>query len=313
MKQSVLQLNRRGLLQVVALGLVVMSLAWSARAYAADTTPPTTPGNFQATVTSEDAIVTLKWAVSTDASGIKSYHLERSLDQSSWSALGTDIIATTFQDTSAGYGLHYYYRLSAVDMAGNASAWAMTDVTTRDATTPSDGAKEGVYTSDDKVVTVRVPSGATSREVNCSVGFDNNITAKGTSTKKVIAGPYFLLCKTATGDRIPTFKDEVTWVFDLKSKLKGAQNPSAYTYEPGGSGTEADGAEYDSKAQTLTFISATSNSAAVLAEVPKGISFNLIVVFLVPILAAVGIVWLVMRQKKKLDYDEYIRSKYYDL
>src|SRR5438045_2577447 len=112
-------------MMVIGGAVIVPMVAW-----AADMTAPPVPGNFQATVVRADAKVTLSWSAASDASGIKGYRLDRSIDQSNWTMLSRTITALSYQDTTTTFGIHYFYRLQAIDGAGNASGWAMADVLT---------------------------------------------------------------------------------------------------------------------------------------------------------------------------------------
>ena len=101
-----------------------------------DTTPPTAPADFQVTPDSGDADVATSWDASIDDVGVTGYQLERSTDQQSWSTVYTGA-ATSHRDDSTGFGREYYYRVTALDAAGNASDYASADVTTPPA--PTDG------------------------------------------------------------------------------------------------------------------------------------------------------------------------------
>jgi hypothetical protein len=211
--------------------------------------------------------------------------------------------------------LHYYYRLHAVDQFGNASGWATTDVVTLDAPASGVAGTEGVYVSSDHVATVRVPNGAMSNEVSCAIAIDNFIDAKPARGQVLVAGPYALSCKTATGTKVTDFNKPVSWTFNLKDKLtSGKHDPVASLYDIGGAAAVVKDAEFDSKNEALKFNSSNSNSAAVMASLPRSIvSPNLVVFILATIGIVIGIIWLVLRHKKKLDYEDYLRSKYYNL
>ena len=94
-----------------------------------DTTAPTVPGDFVATPDTSDATVSLSWTASTDDRGVTAYRLERSTDQATWTVL-TTVDATTYRDTTTGYGQQYFYRVGALDAAGNMSDYATTSATT---------------------------------------------------------------------------------------------------------------------------------------------------------------------------------------
>jgi fibronectin type 3 domain-containing protein len=88
----------------------------------ADTTPPTAPG----TVTATGALgrVTLGWGASTDNVGVDHYAVYRSTTNGFTPAAGNRIAtptATAYNDTPLPAGT-YYYRVTALDAAGNESA-----------------------------------------------------------------------------------------------------------------------------------------------------------------------------------------------
>lgn len=297
---------------LAAVGFAV--IGWPGLAMAADTIPPTTPTNFQATVTSDEAVVTLKWGVSTDAGGVRAYQLERTVDQINWLILADSITVLTYQDKTAGFGVHYFYRIAAVDVAGNVSAWATTDATTGGDSQPNDAVPVGggEFSSSDGVVTVQVPAGAAKTQLSCTVTSKDTVEPKLTG-QKVIAGPYNLVCRTAGGDTITEFKEAVTWLFNLEGKVKNLKSPEAHTHSSGGRLTLVENLKYEASTKILTAPMWTNESLVVMGTVPRGISLNLIVVLLVVALVVVAIVLLVARQRKKISYDEYMRSKYYDL
>jgi hypothetical protein len=99
-------------------------------ALSSDTTPPSTPGAFQATPDTSDSAVTLSWNASTDDTGVIGYRLERSTDQSNWTVLSSAITGMSYTDITTASATRYYYRVQALDAAGNASAYATADVLT---------------------------------------------------------------------------------------------------------------------------------------------------------------------------------------
>ncbi len=193
--------------------IVSIGIFWPHAASAADAVPPTTPGNFQATVVSGDPAVTLTWSASTDASGIKAYRIDRSLDQAGWKTLSDSITGLTYRDTTSGFGLHYYYRLSATDVAGNMSGWANADVAVEDAATAATGSSEATYTSNDKRVVAQLPAGLAAAEISCNITDlpDANGQKPGTKKQPAVLGPYKLECKTAAGSVVTEYKKPVSW------------------------------------------------------------------------------------------------------
>jgi hypothetical protein len=276
---------------------------------------PSVPGNFQATVQEGNAIIDLTWEASTDASGIKGYVLERSLDQSNWLKLGDIISTTAYTDKSAGFGIHYFYRLSAINPVGNVSDYASVDTTTGDFQANTSGPDNTTYTSDDSLVTVSVPGGALSDDASCSINVQDPTKLShqpGTKDQPLVAGVYSLVCKKSSGDEVLNYLKPIAWSFDLKDKLKGVNTPKPYTYDNGNATLISD-FKFDSKAKLLTFDSTSTDPTMVLAYVNKGISLNFIALVLVVLGVIFGLAVLILRKKQKSTYDDYLRSKYYNL
>ncbi len=93
-----------------------------------DTEPPSVPAPLTAEALSLQPTIRLTWTASTDAgspaSGLAGYVIERSADGATWATLQSMYQATTYDDVTAGYATTWWYRVKAVDNAGNSSAWA---------------------------------------------------------------------------------------------------------------------------------------------------------------------------------------------
>jgi chitodextrinase len=86
-----------------------------------DNTPPTVPGNLQATAISSTSIQ-LTWLASTDAgTGVQGYQVWRN-----GTPLSPTIATTSFQDSGRTPGTTYTYNVTAFDFAGNTSALSNT-------------------------------------------------------------------------------------------------------------------------------------------------------------------------------------------
>lgn len=87
-----------------------------------DTTPPTVPQEVQATLVAGDTQV--NWAASTDNNAVAGYQVHRGAAESFPVSAATkvaDVTATTWTDPAVPAGT-WYYKIVAVDTAGNASA-----------------------------------------------------------------------------------------------------------------------------------------------------------------------------------------------
>jgi len=303
-----------------ALLAVVSAVGLAGWALAADTKPPSAPGNFQATVADGSAKITLSWVASVDESGVKSYELDRSLDEQTWSTLSDTIAgtATTYDDASAGFGVHYYYRLMAVDLAGNASAWSTTDLETSSFQASAAGSSDNnTFVSADNVATVQVPKDAVAdgKSFGCVISNSFSSTKQlGSSDQPLVVGPYLLSCKTIAGDPVVTLAKPVLWSFDLHGKLKKLGNPQPYLADSDGNLMPVKSFRYDAKTETLKALTAETDPLVVTAQKPQGFfSVNLMIVFMVVAALVWGIILIMINRRKKNDREKYFRNKYYDL
>jgi hypothetical protein len=300
---------------VMAVWGLAALMGWSGMALAADKLAPTSPRNFQAVVASGSPIVTLTWGAASDASGVALYRLERSLDQEAWKPVGESITELTYRDTETGFGLHYYYRLAAVDKAGNVSAWVMTDVRTDSVGGGPRGSAEMTVKSLDNLVEIKLPAGAVASEISCNLNKLQDVSGQkiGTVDEPLVVGPYELVCRTTAGSLVTDYILPASWTISVKDKLKRLKDPVVYTYDTDAKATPARDAEYDSEAQVFKVQLPPNAVTAVQGKVPKGIPLNAVVIFLVVVAIVAGIIVFALHRKKKLEYEEYLRSKYNNL
>jgi uncharacterized membrane protein YgcG len=274
----------------------------------AGTSGPVTPTGFKATNTA-NAVVVLSWNAS---SAIQTYTLERSEDQNNWSLITSGITTNTFSDSSTDFGVHYYYRLSAVDTGGNQSGYATADVTTPAFTANATGDNGSTFTSDDNLASVSVPSGAISNAADCTVAPNTTkVTLK--NNLKVVVGPYQLVCKDAAGNTITSFLRPLTWTLNVKGKLKGVGKPSAYSIDDNGNTTSIAGSSFSSANNQVKFSTTTSNSIAALAALKPGFPWNLLAIILLVLGIIAGVAVLIIRRNRAINYNDYLREKYYNL
>ena len=93
-----------------------------------DTTAPSAPGSLVASAVTTTAI-DLSWSASTDNVGVTGYRVYRGTDGVSFALVGTSS-TTGFADMGLASGTTYYYRVRAVDAAGNESSPASASATT---------------------------------------------------------------------------------------------------------------------------------------------------------------------------------------
>jgi type II secretory pathway pseudopilin PulG len=96
---------------------------------AGDAAPPSAPVPLTAVALSNQPTISLAWAESVDtgnpAVGLAGYVIERSPNGSTdWNQVASLILALDYDDTNAGWSATWYYRVNAIDLVGNASAWA---------------------------------------------------------------------------------------------------------------------------------------------------------------------------------------------
>lgn len=277
---------------------------------------PSAPSDFQATVSGSNAEVTLNWTPPSGGTGTLVYKLERSLDQTTWSVVSSTIAGPPYDDKSVNFGVHYYYRLSAVDQDGRASYYVTSDAATGDYSANTSNDSSNSYTSDDSLVTVQIPAGTLPTDADCSVssaGIPSTAKQPGSQSNPMVMGPYALVCKAISGEAITDFAKPVVWTMKLSGKLKNLVNPVPQDYDSEGHVTPIPSFKYSDSAEALTFNMTSSDQVLVLASVPQGVSPNLLAAILVVIAIIVGIFLLIMRKKQKDTYIDYIRHKYYNL
>ena len=147
-----------------------------------DTVKPTEPANFSASLESNSK-VKLTWNSSSDSgSGVKEYRIYRGTSSDFTADSGSRIATvtgTSYEDSDVSTGKTYYYKLKAVDNAGNESDLASTSITTQ---------AIGVTIS----VPAYVKAGSTTIEISASSTLKNAyvyIKKPGSTVWTEIAGP----------------------------------------------------------------------------------------------------------------------------
>jgi hypothetical protein len=157
-----------------------------------------------------------------------------------------------------------------------------------------------------------LPGGAVDTSAACTITKDGGrkVELKG---RALAAGVYELVCKTEGGILITDFGKPLTWNFNLKSKLKGLNNPVAYLLDESGSAVEIKGAKYDANSDILSFDSTSDKAVYVLAAKAPGLPLNLVAAILAVLIVVGGVIVVVLRRRQKVNYDDYLRQKYYNL
>jgi len=258
-------------------------------------------------------VVELTWEAPPTSAGDLAYELDRSLDQTSWTTLSSNIPATNFEDNTVSFSVHYLYRLQATDSGGTS------DYATADLTTPAFTANSGsgsdqtaTFSSDDNIAVVTMPTSAINGDADCSV-------SKPTSNQTVpqdhrlVVGPYALVCKDAQGNTVTSFAQPLSWSLNVKGHLTGLVTPQPYVLDAGGHTTLIKSGTYNPTPGAVTFTSTTTAGVLVLAAVAPSIPWNALAIILVVLGAVVGLLVMVLRKQQKQNYNEYLRTKYYDL
>lgn len=278
-----------------------------------DTTAPTVPTNLQAGLNND--VIVLNWTSSTDNIGVDHYELDRSLDQTTWSSISSDITDVTYNDTTGGFNTHYYYRLRAVDAAGNASDYATADVSTGSFTSNTSQASNTTVKSDDGLVIATITAGAIDSDAQCSIISDTANQEKLKPPKLIaIIGPYTLVCKQADGNNVTSFKKRVSLAVHFTAQqTKQFGGFQFYQYDDSSGTWKLFKIVYNKKAKDYEFAVDKPIQFAVMGSVKKGISAQFVVIVILIILGIAGAVFFLLRRAKRQQYDAYIRKKYYNL
>ena len=89
--------------------------------------PPLSPSGLSVVLIGLNSIG-VSWNASAGAS---SYVLERSVDQNSWSVIGSALTATSFVDVNLSYSMIYYYRVFGVSSAGSSPSSVVVGAVTK--------------------------------------------------------------------------------------------------------------------------------------------------------------------------------------
>ncbi len=280
----------------------------------ADHTAPTVPGDFKAGLGADKSIVLLSWSASADASGIKAYQIERSADQTKWATLKSNISGTKYTDSATDFKTVYFYRVKAIDNAGNSSGYAKTDITTGAFTATKEGS---TISSDDKIVQVFLPDGSLGANASCTIdpSTDNTDSLKDVKLQ-LIYGPYAILCKTADGEALTTFLKPIdVHIYPQADKTKHYKTVQVFVYNQDNSAWQEVQVDTtnDNGQVVLSFKAANPLQLAVLGQPKPGLPLGIFSFIFLIILAAVIAFIILLRRAQKQHYHDYLRRKYYNL
>jgi hypothetical protein len=196
--------------------------------------------------------------------------LERSTDNIVWNKL-TDANGTSYEDDATDYSTIYYYRVKALDSAGNASDYATTQVVTHKF--QSTGAH---IVSNDGLVAATISDNTFDEEAQCTITkYSGTAPAKLDDESKLLIGPYNLLCIGQDGARLTAFNQPVAVSMKLGDQAQGHNNFTVQNFTATNTSAKADIAHvttkpltstYQPKAQTVSFKLAKANPFGVYGQ-----------------------------------------------
>lgn len=182
-----------------------------------------------------------------------------------------------------------------------------------DSAAKSDSSRESTYMSDDHIVDIIVRAGTITDHGDCSVSgpTETPSLANGQSN---IAGPYRLVCKTPSGNTVKAFAKPVVWTYRLQERPTKGEIPKAFVLTSDGSKKEVAGSFYDEASRNLIFETTDTGQTLVIATSARVSLMVYGLIGLVVLIVGLGLGALFfIRRPAKRSYEDYIRSKYYDL
>lgn len=272
----------------------------------ADTQPPSAPTSLSAV--SQGGAVALSWTASVDNLSVASYLLERSVDGQTWSVLSDSIVEVIYTDSTASFNTKYQYRVSSKDTAGNVSDYAQTEITTSSFEANAFADKESTITSEDKVVSVKIPAGALSVDANCKISTPSDEVNGLGDNYSVLAGAYNFECKDKDGNVIDKYNKPVEFTV---TPPESKSTPQIFAQT--GDQWEDSKLKYDGKVKGFSFTTDNPNSFAVVAKSGGTNMFLLILGIIILLLAIVGIIlWLLRRRRAQQEQSAGYPLDYFD-
>ncbi len=280
---------------------------------APDTSPPTKPTNFVAKVDKASQTILLSWKPSKDNVKLSGYQIDRSEDRQNWDILITGLTLTNFNDQTANFGVHYYYRVKAVDAAGNSSKYAQSDTTIDSFVANANKDSDTTVSSDDNVVSILIPAGALNSDAFCSLITPTDILPPTFSGYKFINGPYSLTCRDASGNTLTGFEKPLVLSAKIdRNSLTGIKQVQYFGQKDDGSWDPLKILTHDKKTLSDT-VDPSSYLTFVIMGKQKKTSAIFVLVKLLLILAIILIlirfvVRLVLRKRAEQQYEDYLHK-----
>jgi hypothetical protein len=165
------------------------------------------------------------------------------------------------------------------------------------------------FASGDQIAIAAIPVGSIPDGAICSV---KNIDPPSVSSgKTIVAGSYLLTCMSSMGQVLPLNGITVAWQLHLKDVIKDLGRPKAeYT---NGTTTKSLMSSYDKKTYVLGFNTAATNSVLAVSSPKSNLWVSLLIIGLVILAIVAFLLFFPVRGHRRRSYQEYLRSKYYNL
>jgi chitodextrinase len=162
-----------------------------------DSQAPSIPSNLTATATSTQ--ITLSWSASTDNVGVVQYQIERSTSATTGFTSLNAVSVNFYTNTGLNTSTKYYYRIRAVDAAGNLSAYSsiVNATTGAQSTTPPPTGDTQAPTAPSNLT---ASSTATQVTLNWSVASDNTAVTGYKVMRSNTSGSAYVLVNNATSN-----------------------------------------------------------------------------------------------------------------
>ncbi|HEY1064313.1 MAG TPA: UBP-type zinc finger domain-containing protein [Candidatus Saccharimonadales bacterium] len=240
------------------------------------------PANFSADIASHKVVV-LTWDAAANADH---YLISRSTDGATWQEIANTKL-TAYNDEGAAFSTTYYYQLQAVGADGKKSEILRAQVTTEAFESSSD-----TVTSQDKLVTAKIPEGAIEGNYSCTITMAEDDAVDAPDGLSTLLGPYDLLCVTEEGDVVRDFDKAVQLTMKLASVSAGYENISVQTVSDGK--WKAANAKYDEESQQATFAMTEAVSFSAFGEKQRSLIGIIMLIFFVLLLigaVVAGFLW----------------------
>ncbi len=279
----------------------------------ADTSPPSTPTGFKATIDNTSQTIMLTWKPSKDNVKVVAYQLDRSEDKQNWDILSTSISDTSFNDQSANFGVHYYYRLKAIDGAGNGSKYAQTDITIDSFEANAIKDSDTTITSDDNVISILIPAGALTANAFCNIITPTDILPPALAGYKFISGPYSLNCRDAGGNTVTGFEKPLVLSAQVdRNTLTGVKQVDYFGQKDDGSWEKLKVLSHDKKTLSDSVDPGSDLTFVIMGKQKKTsivvVIFKLLIALVIILALIRFIVRLILRRRAEQQYEDYLHK-----